>query len=82
MKDERQKNAENFDKQQIRNVVNIADPVVKNLRAAHCLGIRKHVDEKKRAERNNSGYLMQFSQKESFAEFNSHLSESLYRVID
>jgi len=39
------------------------------------------MNEKKCSERNNSGYLMQFSQKKCFAEFNSHLSESLYRGL-
>jgi hypothetical protein len=31
------------------------------------------MNEKKRAERNDPGYLMQLSQKKSFAQFNRHL---------
>lgn len=73
VENERKKNAENFDKQQIRNMMNIADRVVKSFFAAHSFGVGKYMNEKKRAERNDPGYLMQLSQKKSFAQFNRHL---------
>ena len=54
-------------------MVNVADRVVENLFSAHRLGIGEQMNEKKRAERHDARNLMQFAQKKSITEFDSHL---------
>ncbi len=43
MKQKRQENAEDFDEQQIRNMMNIGNRVIKNLVAAHWLRVREQM---------------------------------------
>ena len=47
VKNKRQKDAENFDKEQIRYVVNILHGVFKNAFAVHSFRVREHMNEKK-----------------------------------
>ena len=49
--------------------MNIGDRVVKDLVAAHRFGIRKKMSEQKKSEWHDAGYLMQFSQQKSIADF-------------
>jgi len=72
MKKKRQENPENFDKQQVRQMMNVGHVVFKNLLAAHRRRVSIHMHEKINAERCDAGYLMQFPQKKSSADFNSH----------
>ena len=72
MKQQRQKNAENFHEQQIRNVMNVGDGVVENRRAAHRLRVREQMYEKERAQRHDARQLMQLPHHETSADFDSH----------
>ena len=76
MKDERQENAENFDEQQIRNMVYVGNAVVKNLRAAHRLRVREQMHEKERAQRHDARQLMQLSHHKRPADFYRHSLEA------
>ncbi len=71
---QRQKNPENLDKQQVRQMMNIGYVVFKNPFAAHYRRISIHMDEKINSERNYSRQLMQLSQEKSSADFYSHFS--------
>ena len=79
MKQQRQENAENLDEQQIRDMMNVGNRVVENFVAAHRLRVRKHVHEKKRAQRHNARQLMQFPHHETSADFDSHNEISNFR---
>ena len=72
MKQKRKKNTENLDKQQIWNMVYIADRIVKCFFAAHRFRVREHMDKKECAERHDARDLMQFTHHKSFADFDSH----------
>jgi len=67
MKYKRNKDPEDLDEQQIRDVVNILDMLVKNARAIYCGRIRVYVNEKKETERDDARKLVQFSQKKGIA---------------
>ena len=61
MVDQRQENPKYFDKQQKRQMMNVANCIIKDLTAVHRFGIREHMNAKKQSKRNDSRYLMQFS---------------------
>ena len=58
---QRDEYAENLDKDQVGDVVNVLDVVVENLRPAHRGRICVHVNQEKDPERNDSGQLMKFT---------------------
>ena len=62
MKKKRQKNTENFDKEQIRQMMYVRDVVFKNLLAAHHRRIRIDMREIINSKRHNARQLMQFSE--------------------
>jgi hypothetical protein len=73
VKKQRDKYAEDLEKDQVRHVVNVLDVFVKTPRPVHRGRVRIHVYKKENAKRNDPRQLMQLPQKEGIAEFNSHL---------
>lgn len=60
----RQENAENLDKQEKRDVVNVLYVIIKDLRAVHRRYVRIDVYEVEHAKRHDSRNLMEFTEKE------------------
>lgn len=54
----RQKNAENLYEQQKRQMMYVGDRFIKDLIAVHRLGVREHMGEKEKSERNDAGQLV------------------------
>ena len=55
MKQKREKNSENFDKQQVRDIMNILYVFIKNFASPHSRRICVHMHEEKCPERHNAG---------------------------
>ena len=72
MEQQRKKDAEYLNEQQIRRVVDIFDVLVENSRAVQSCGIRIQMYEVEKPERHDAGQLVEFSQQEGFAEFDRH----------
>ena len=72
MEQQRQKDPEYFNEQQIRHVVDIFDVFIEYSRTVQGRRIRVKVYEIKKRERHDAGQLMKFAQQEGCAEFYRH----------
>src|SRR6185503_1780488 len=82
MKKQREKNAEDLKKQEVRNIVDILHRFFKCRLAIHRLRIREHMHEKKQAERDYARQLVKLTQQKSITKTNSHAETTLSLNFD
>jgi hypothetical protein len=69
---QRNEDAEDLDKNEIRHIVQVLNVLIEDAFAAESRRVRVHVDEKENTERHNAGQLVQLSQKECITDLNGH----------